>query len=216
MPGKRIEQLAMADNWVSTCTGNLTEWGIPAASFAELSARRSVAWSALNVSLNASTRTPVTNAHSRIVCKELEDFMRGFKRRYFLCPPLTDADLLNLGLKPADAARTCVNPPDTAPDFTVSQRGPGALAIVFRNGAGAKPGSKPKGVAEVRIYYALSDVPITNQEALFHSKGATRCPCIIRFPESDRGKRAYFALKWETGKQDGESYWSEIRSELVS
>jgi hypothetical protein len=70
-------------------------------------------------------------------------------------------------------------------------------------------------VAGARIYYCVSDTPITDQELLSWSKWATKCPHIIRFREADRGKRVYFALKWEIRKENGESPWSEIQSELV-
>jgi hypothetical protein len=70
-------------------------------------------------------------------------------------------------------------------------------------------------VVGARIYYCVSDEPITDQEQLTWSKWATRCPHIIRFRESDRGKRVYIALKWEIRRENGESPWSEILSELV-
>jgi hypothetical protein len=215
MPGKRIKQVAMATLWVSVCGEKRVEWGIPAAALADLAAKQTEAESALDVSMSPNTRTPVTVAHCKTVCKALEDFMRDFKRRYFLCPPLTGADLLNLGLRPADPIRTPLAVPDITPVFRVRLRGPRALAIVFSRVAGGKEGSKPRGVAGARVYYLVSDVPIMDPELLAHSKWATRCPCVIRFPESDRGKRVYFALKWDAGKQDGEGPWSEIISELV-
>jgi hypothetical protein len=41
----------------------------------------------------------------------LTEFMRYFKRRYFLSPPLLDADLVSLGLKPHDPHPTPSGPP---------------------------------------------------------------------------------------------------------
>jgi hypothetical protein len=70
-------------------------------------------------------------------------------------------------------------------------------------------------VAGARIYYGVFDGPVTDQELLPASKWATKCPHIIRFRESDRGRRVYIALKWEIRKENGESPWSEIQSELV-
>jgi hypothetical protein len=89
------------------------------------------------------------------------------------------------------------------------------LGIIYRNGEKGKKGSKPPGVAGARIYYGGFDAPPADQNALPLSVWATRCPHIIRFRESDRGKRVYFALKWEIRKEHGESGWSEMQSELV-
>ncbi|MDR1374589.1 MAG: hypothetical protein LBJ24_06430 [Treponema sp.] len=44
---------------------------------------------------------------------------------------------------------------------------------------------------------------------------ATRCPHVIRFRETDRGKRAYFSLKWGSRKEKCESGWSGIQSEII-
>jgi hypothetical protein len=35
----------------------------------------------------------------------LEEFVRDFKRRYFIKPPLTDADFISLGLRPPGSTR---------------------------------------------------------------------------------------------------------------
>jgi hypothetical protein len=67
----------------------------------------------------------------------------------------------------------------------------------------------------VRIYYGIFGEPITDQARLPISKWATKCPHLIRFREEDRGKRVYFALKWEIRKENGESGWSEIQSEII-
>jgi hypothetical protein len=90
---------------------------------------------------------------------------------------------------------------------------------VYRNGSKGKKGSRPPGVTGARIYYGVFDSPITDQEQLPASVWATRCPHSITFRESDRGRRAYIALKWEiqkgSDKERSESNWSEIQSEII-
>ncbi|MDR1144051.1 MAG: hypothetical protein LBK77_07540 [Spirochaetaceae bacterium] len=104
--------------------------------------------------------------------------------------------------------------PNRGPSFSIVQMGPGMLGIVYRDGETGKKGSKPKGVVAVRIYYGVSDEPVTDPERLPGSQKATKCGHVTRFRGSDRGKRAYFACKWEIGKE-GESPWSEIQSEII-
>jgi hypothetical protein len=93
--------------------------------------------------------------------------------------------------------------------------GPGMLGIVYRNGDKGKKGSKPKGMTGSEIHYGMPDAPPAAQEDLPGMVWATRVPHIIRFREADRGKRAYFALKWSSRKEKCESPWSEIQSEII-
>jgi hypothetical protein len=135
--------------------------------------------------------------------------------QYLRFPPVTNEDRTAMGIPNRDLHPTPIKPPKTGPSFSIVQLGPGTLGIIYRSGEKGRKGSKPEGVAGARIYYCVSDTPITDQELLSWSKWATKCPHIIRFRESDRGKRVYFALKWEIRKENGESPWSEIQSELV-
>jgi hypothetical protein len=54
--------------------------------------------------------------------------------------------------------------------------------------------------------------PSTGQEDLPASVWATRCLRRITFRKTCRGKRTRFALKWETGKEGGESPRSEMKN----
>jgi hypothetical protein len=203
----------MADKWVTVCTAKQTAWNIPQSDLTNLTSVRDLARLALEAATNESTRTPVTIARCKTMFGQLTEFMRYFKRHYFLSPPLTEADFVSLGLRPPDPHPTPVPPPKTAPLFSIDQTGPGALGIVFRNGEEGKKGSKPDGVEGARIYYGFE--PVTDQRQLPFSEWATKCPHVFRFPEADRGKRVYFALQWEIRKEHGESPWSEIQSELI-
>jgi hypothetical protein len=147
--------------------------------------------------------------------KAAEAVVRPFVNQYLRFPPVTNEDRTAMGIPNKDTHPSPVKPPETGPSFSIIQLGPGTLGIIYRNGDKARKGSKPEGVEGARIYYGFFDEPLTDQELLPASVWATRCPHIIRFRESDRGKRVYFALKWEIRKENGESPWSEILSEIV-
>jgi hypothetical protein len=215
-PTTRAGILAMAIVWIAVCTVKRLLWGIAGVALTEFAELKDAAQAAFALVEDASTRTPVTVARCKAAFKALEDFMRDFKRRYFLCPPLTDEDLISLGLKPHDAHPTPVKPPEDGPEFSIVQMGPGVIGIVYWNGEKGKKGSKPEGVEGARVYYCVSDVPITDQRKLPFSEWATKCPHVIRFPEAERGKWVYLALKWEIRKEHGESPWSRVRSEMIS
>jgi hypothetical protein len=141
--------------------------------------------------------------------------VRPFISQYLRYPPVTNEDRTAMGIPNHDLHPTPIKPPETGPSFSIIQMGPAALGVVYRDGEKGKRGSKPKGVASVKICMGVSDTPVTDQEALPASKRATKCPYIIRFREADRGKRAYLACTWELSKQNGESPWSEIQNELI-
>jgi hypothetical protein len=141
--------------------------------------------------------------------------IRPFVNQYLRFPPVTDEDRTAMGIHNKDTHPTPVKPPETGPSYSIVQMGPGALGIVYRNGDKGKKGSKPPGVRGARVYYGVPGEAPKEQEELPASVWATRCPHLIRFREADRGKRAYFALKWEIQRENGDSPWSEIQSELV-
>jgi hypothetical protein len=153
------------------------------------------------------------NRQHKLADKALRNFINIYLRYH---PDVTEEDKRNMGLHIPDSTRTPINPPEEGPDYGVVQLGPRILGIIYRYNQGRK-GSKPYGVEGARIYYGVFDTPPQEQEDLPASVWATRCPHAITFREGDRGKRAYFALKWEVrrGGETGESGWSEILSEII-
>jgi hypothetical protein len=92
--------------------------------------------------------------------------LRPFINQYLRFPPVTDADRLAMGIPNKDTHPTPVKPPETGPSFSIIQMGPGTLGVIYRDGEKGRKGSKPKGVVGARIYYCVSDTPITDQEEL--------------------------------------------------
>jgi hypothetical protein len=104
----------MARNWVSIINPPVSppDWGIPPAEITGFVALYDTAQAALEKTQNDAERTTVVTAQCSAAFKALTDKMRFFKKHYFLTPPLTDADLISLGLKPADTVRTPIPRPD--------------------------------------------------------------------------------------------------------
>ncbi|MDR2784218.1 MAG: hypothetical protein LBB48_10370, partial [Treponema sp.] len=90
---------------------NAGAWNIPAAVAEKLAALAGGAETALDAAKNETTRTPVATARRREAFNALAAEMRDVKKRYFLEPPLTDADIVSLGLKPHDATLTPAGKP---------------------------------------------------------------------------------------------------------
>jgi hypothetical protein len=196
------------------CTGSTPAWNhIPPAARAALSAVY-VAWKTA-YEKTIGPHTPVDTEAKNDAKKAAEAAVRPFVAQYLRFPPVTNEDRTAMGIPNHDTHPTPIKPPETRPSFSIVQMGPGTLGIIYRNGDKARKGSKPAGVEGARIYYGFFDGPLTDQKLLPASVWATKCPHLIRFRETDRGKRVYFALKWEIRKENGESPWSEILSELV-
>jgi hypothetical protein len=166
----------------------------------------------------AATKKPCTQperAEKTRLHKVTEKALRNFYNIYLRYhPAVTDEDKENMGFhipkKPGN-----IKPPETFPYFSIVQLGPRTLGIIFRDGAGGRKGSKPDNVEGARIHMGVFDEPPADQDALPASRWATRCPYIFHFREEDRGKRAYFALRWEIEKEHGEGPWSDILSEII-
>jgi hypothetical protein len=47
--------------------------------------------------------------------------------------------------------------------------------------------------------WAITDTPPANVRDLIHSNFTTRSPLEMTFEEEQRGKRVYFAVRWESG-----------------
>ncbi|MDR1219448.1 MAG: hypothetical protein LBK73_07555 [Treponema sp.] len=213
LPKSRAEQLAMADDWISVCAAKLTDWNIPSSALTELTAIRDAAAAALETAKNETTRTPVSNARCKEAFDALTGFMRDFKRRYFLSPPLFNSDFVSLGLKPRDPRPT----PGTTPtaqaaveSYLVGRHELG-VRIVYVTG---NPDDKAnKGC---RIYYSVvapGETPPLKPEELRQSFYTQRRKDLIEFEYGDSGKTVYFAVQIENDGKKGA--WGPMVSALI-
>jgi hypothetical protein len=190
------------------------QWShIPGPALEELNAAYAAWRGAYEITLKPCTK-PDRDERKRIRGVS-EKTVRGFVNIYLRYhPAVTREDKENMGLFVPGGARGPIIPPKEGPVFHIIQLGPRLLGIVYQDGERRK-GSRPPGCRRARIYYGVFDGPPADQEQLPASTWATRCPHVITFRETDRGKRAWFALKWELDKEHGESPWSEMQSEII-
>ncbi|MDR1221017.1 MAG: hypothetical protein LBK73_15625 [Treponema sp.] len=214
LPRSRAEQLAMAGDWISVCAAKLTEWNIPGSALTELTAIRDAASAALEIARSETTRTPVSNARCKEAFDALTGFMRDFKRRHFLSPPLLDSDYIALGLKPHDSHPT----PSGAPTahvmveaYLVGRHELG-LRMAYVDGNPNDPANKG-----YRIWYkavAPGEAPPADPDAdLPKSFFTKRRKDVIEFEYGDSGKTAYFAVQIENDGKKGN--WGPMVSALI-
>ena len=228
-PGRREQQLAMAEDWVDALGTKATIWNVPSAEVTELTTLTSAAGTALTRAMS-SNRTPVITAECKTAFEALAGKMRFIKSRYLLSPPLTDADLISLELKPKDTAKTPVPPPSGQAEADISRPGVHLLELHFRPVAGSPPdprradygyriywGILPPGGAAVEAATGgkreLMKAPASGDE-LPHSKFTRRKKELFDFAQEDSGKTVYFCIRYENAK--GESGpWGPIFSSVI-
>ena len=215
-PGGREGQLTMAKNWTGILTGQGPAWGVPEAVTQGFTTLTTQADGVLAAARNETTRTPVVNAHCREIFGNLEDNMRDIKRRYFLVPPLTEADLIALGLKPHDTIHTPSGPPTAhvAVETYLVGRHELGVRIVYIDGSPDDPANKG-----YRVYYrvvAPGEAPPENPEIpgafplSFYTK---RRKDVVVLGYGDSGKTAYFAVQIENDGKKGP--WGPIVSAII-
>jgi hypothetical protein len=214
MPRGRDEVLAMAKNWCILTDKNSAAWGVPLNTVLKLDQDTDTAGPALE-----KTKNPDKSAVDTARCKEafdtLEEEMRDIKKRYFLQPPLSDSDMVELGLKPRDTTRTTVAVPAGQAEADVSYPGPHLLELHIKPLSGTD--IDPKADYGFRIYYGVlppggaSVTDATGQgrylmkaavsgEDLPHSKFVRKHKELFDFPAEDSGSTVFFCIRFENSK----------------
>lgn len=204
LPSTREGQLAMAKNWQSVAGAKMGAWGIPQSVMDELGARIQAAESILADAKNETKRTPVVTAECKRVFEALVDTMRDMKRRFFLCPPLTEPDLVSLGLKPHDTKPTPSGKPTAqamVETFLVGRYELG-IRLVYVSGDPDDPANKG-----CRVHYAVvapGEAPPDGPDDLHKSFFTHRKKDMILFAYGDSGKTAYIAVQVENNGLKGQ------------
>jgi hypothetical protein len=159
LPEDRTGQLAMARNWLGVLFPDKGEaWGVPLSQYTALLNLVTAASKALDKAMSETERTPVVTAQCAAAFAELKEKMRFFKKHYFLEPPLTDADLVSLGLKPADTVRTEIPKPDAEPAADIGFPDFHLISI-FNIRPRASHSTDPRSDHGVNIHVGIVDGP---------------------------------------------------------
>jgi hypothetical protein len=213
LPSARSEILAMAGDWIAVCTAKQTYWNIPGTALTGLTTLRDTAVTALETAKNETTRTPVATAQCKEAFDTLIAFMRDFKRRYFLSPPLLNSDYISLGLKIPDPIPTPSGPPTaqvTVETYLLGRHELG-VRIIYVVGSPADPANKG-----FRIWYSVvgqGETPPANPDDLRKSFYTKRKKDVIEFEFGDSGKTAYFAVQIENEGKKGP--WGPLVQALI-
>ena len=213
LPTSREGVLHMAKDWQAVTAAKAAGWGIPPAVLTGQDGLTAAAETALDTARNETTRTPVANAQRKAAFGALSANMRDIKRRYFLEPPLTDADLISLGLKPHDGTPTQSGTPTAQviiETFLVGRHELG-FKIIYVTGNPNDPANK-----SYRVWFkktAPGEAAPTGPEQLTESFSTKRKKDVIVFDYGDSGKTVHFAVQIENDGKKGP--WGPLVSALI-
>ncbi|MDR1211781.1 MAG: hypothetical protein LBK40_06075, partial [Spirochaetaceae bacterium] len=208
LPNSREEQIIMARKWLKvfneetedaqgTTVKKYVAWGIPLVEFTLFGTLYGEAQTALTAAQNEETRTPVANARCRTAFDALNSDARDLKKRHFFVPPLTDADLVSLGLKIPDPGPTPSGNPTAQVTLETFLVGRHELGVRILYVTGNPDDAANKGY---RIWYSVvepGETPPTDPEQLTKSFYTKRKKDRIEFGFGDSGKTVYFAVQIE-------------------
>jgi hypothetical protein len=211
---------AAFDNWFKAlvqyvtgkCSGSSPAWThIPQAAVTALSTAYA-AW--------YTVYTPTKVPHTPVDTEAKNDgkaaaklVIRPFVNQYLRFPPVTNEDRTAMGIPNRDPEPSPVPRPEDIPEVEALTPKPRVLRFRFRR-YGMKRWGKPQGIHGMELRWVISDEPPHLVQDLIHSEFATRSPLDLTFEEDQRGKRLYFAVRWETGTvKKGD--WSEIYSAII-
>jgi hypothetical protein len=204
----------MDRNWIAYMTSDRrTAWGVPAAEFTELGTLFGTAQTALQKAKDDTQRTPAVTTECQVAFAALVAKMRFFKRHYFLMPPLTEVDLVSLGLKVPDTHPTRTGDPTaevTVETFLLGRHQLG-VRIIYLTGVPDDPANKG-----YRIWYQVvghGETPPEGPEDLRKSFYTRRMKDVMNFPYEDSGKAVYIAVQVENDGKKGP--WGPMISALI-
>jgi hypothetical protein len=157
--------------------------------------------------------TPVDTEAKNDAKKAAKKAVRSFVNQYLRFDPVTDEDRTAMHIPNHDTHPTPIPIPGDIPEVEAQTPLPRVLRFRFRR-RGMKRWGKPDDVHGMELVWLISDTPPKEVEELVHSAFATKSPLEMTFKESERGKRLYYAVRWETGTVK-KGKFSEIYSAII-
>jgi hypothetical protein len=158
-------------------------------------------------------RTPVITEQCREAFDALAAAMRSLKNHRFLVPPLTNADLVSLGLVPRRTGHTPTGKPEAQVTVETFLLGRHELGFRIAYVSGDPEDKANKGY---RIWYKVvppGGAPVTDPEDLPKSFFTRRKKDVLEFEYTDSGKTAYIAVQVENGGRKGD--WGPLVSAII-
>ena len=214
LPTKREEHLKMAKNWLTLmkAKGKLL-WKMDDECIDDF--EEAILLADVEDSRPKKDRTAGTNVRLKETFDSLISKMRYIKRYYFINPPVSNEDLINLWLRPKDVTPTPVGKPEGKALAKITYTASGSLQINIKHIDESASSSKTN--YGFRIYYGIfspADTPPDSGKYLRESRFSRKMKHIFNFEPEDRGKTAYFSIRCENSKGEA-GVWGDLVSSII-
>jgi uncharacterized coiled-coil protein SlyX len=202
LPSTHSEKITMARNWVTILKEgtptNASKWTVPDQSVTDLENLTTKAEEVFAEDQDMETKTQVVTAKLNVAIRNLVEKMRDIKKRFFYIPPLTEDDLVALGLKIPDSTPTKTGDPtsECTIEYWLKGQHEIGIKIVFLTGS-----AEDKANKGFRVWYTVLDTKEpapTNPDNLHKSFFTKKHKDIIVLDFEDSGKRFTAPSKWKT------------------
>jgi hypothetical protein len=185
-------------NFLKQLSTMLTRIGFPTGEYQLLSTQRDDFAAKYALAGEPATRTKVTVANKNAARRLLEKTIRQDVKEFLnFNRVVTDGDREALGLPVHKTTRTAAPVAERHPDFDVDTGEIRRLKVHFFDQDKNHTKAKPEGQHGAEIRWAVCDTPPETIDELVHSAFDTRTPFALDFDENQRGRKVYFALRWE-------------------
>jgi hypothetical protein len=208
IPTKEAEFVEWSENLIAVSTEHKVEWNLPEDKLTELQALHTQV-KALHELCQTASYTKLDMQQKKEKKDRLVHLEEVFVRNNLQNnDAMTDEGRRALRIPIYDPKPTPHPPPEGIPEIEITTPLPRTVHIKFRDEHAARWG-KPKYVHGLECLWLIADTPPAKVKDLLHSEFSTRSPLELVFEEDERGKKVYFAARWESGTvQKGK--WSDI------
>jgi hypothetical protein len=199
IPDKEAEFIEWSGNLIDVSKARKTEWGLPEDKLAGLESLH-IEVKALHEKCQTASYTQLDmqakNEKRDLFRKDGAEFVRFHLQNNDKVP---DGGRRELRIPIYDTTRTPYPAPDSIPEIEIETPHPRTLRIKFRHEHSTRWG-KPEFVHGLECLWVIADTPPEKIADLLHSAFASRSPLELTFDEDQRGRRTYFAARWESAR----------------
>jgi hypothetical protein len=213
IPSKEADFIVWLGNLIAVCKLHITDWNLLETVLTELETLytriKELHENAKSVSFTKGDMQE-KNAKKKEARKMVAIFVRNNLQNNYA---MTDEGRTALGIPIHDSTHSPQSEPKTIPVVETETPQPRVIRIKFR-AENAERWGKSDDAHGLECKWVLSDTAPTHIDDLIYSEFATSSPMELVFDESDRGKKIYFAVRWENGTAK-KGRWSDIMSAII-
>jgi hypothetical protein len=196
IPSSDGPALDWMENFSALITAAPATYGLVAADATAIAAVVSAFSTALTAAIDPATRTKVTvntknekRAAAQALCRQYAAVIKHNAG-------VTDSDKIALGVPPVNNERTPVPAPGTSPLLNVIGNTPGVQTVRFADSATPDSAAKPVGAAQLQLFVAVGDAPVSDPTAADFQGAHTRNAVYVNFDAAQDGKVATYFARW--------------------